>query len=407
VDRSAANADRRGVLAAGVAFTLFALNFGAYRVFGDGVDYYSFVQRLFGDRRTGSGYNFGTGLLNAPFYALGLVAKAAAGGGRLAAHALPASITFASITYALVALVVSAWVVGRLGLRNRGAAALAAVFGTPVWYYASFSPAYSHAADAAVFSIATAALYLALRRNRLRWFAAFGAALGVAVTVRPYNLGVVAGAIIALAVIRPWRAVAVTAAATAVAFGLLVTIPVALGAGLHTRASGEPVATKYFQFSPLSPLRMLFTPHRGLFVWTPVTALAIVGIVLYLRSRRPDRDFVAVVTAMAAGLLLIYASFSWWDAGWSFSMRFLASPVVFYAIGVAALLSELHGRWRAVAAGATTVCVLWSIFLGMNHAFGASQSDGAFQVATTRGPSAFVHLMWSYSRARHVVDRLP
>jgi hypothetical protein len=48
----------------------------------------------------------------------------------------------------------------------------------------------------------------------------------------------------------------------------------------------------------------------------------------------------------------------------------------------------------------------WSVFLGMNHAFGASQGDGAFTVAAERSPGAFAHRAWSYSRIRHLLERL-
>ena len=57
-----------------VAFAAFALNFGAYRVFGDGVNYYAFTERLFGDTSGGTAYNFGAGLMNAPFYGVAKLA---------------------------------------------------------------------------------------------------------------------------------------------------------------------------------------------------------------------------------------------------------------------------------------------------------------------------------------------
>lgn len=44
---------------ASLLYLVFAQNFGAYRVFGDGTDYFSLAQRLFGDRDAASGYNFG------------------------------------------------------------------------------------------------------------------------------------------------------------------------------------------------------------------------------------------------------------------------------------------------------------------------------------------------------------
>ena len=177
-------AGRRGVVTATTLFLAFSLNFGAYRIFGDGVDYYSFDQRLFGDVAHGSGYNFGTGLLNAPFYALGHLAKLVAGG-RIGAHALPASITFASIAYVLVAIVLAVALLERLELPHAGIAVGAALFGSPLWYYASFSPSYTHATDAAAFGAAAYSLYRALHGESRAWYLAFAASLGLEVAVRP------------------------------------------------------------------------------------------------------------------------------------------------------------------------------------------------------------------------------
>jgi hypothetical protein len=76
-------------------------------------------------------------------------------------------------------------------------------------------------------------------------------------------------------------------------------------------------------------------------------------------------------------------------------------------VGLAGLLGSLGGARRIAVVGVATACVLWSVYLGLGHAFGASQSDGAFEVATRHSAGQFAHLTWSYSRLRHVVDHAP
>jgi hypothetical protein len=398
---------RLDVAVAAVAVLAVCVNFGSYRVFGDGEEYYSFVQRLFGDRPSGSGYNFGTGLMNAPFYGLARVAKAVVGSASIAAHALPASITIAAIAYMLLAFAISVDLVGRLGLPARGFVAGAAVLGTPLWYYASLSSSYTHATDAAAFSLAAAAAARATQAPTGRWYLGFGAALGLEVAVRPYNLGVVAGACIALVGLRRVRAAVGTAVASAVSFGILVLVPVGLGTGLFTRSNGAQVGNRgTFGVAPLTPVRMLFTDHRGLFIWTPLTLLSTIGFILLLRRPSSSRSLLVVLGSMVLGLLLAHATLVTWDAGWSFSMRLLASPLPFYAIGLAGLLDSLRERWRPWIVALASACVAWSLYLGLCHAFGASQESGAVGVATTHSPRAFLHLIWSYSRVRHVIDRL-
>jgi hypothetical protein len=70
------------------------------------------------------------------------------------------------------------------------------------------------------------------------------------------------------------------------------------------------------------------------------------------------------------------------------------------------LLQSLHGRGRAFTLALASACAAWSVYLGLSHAFGASQEAGAVGVATAHSPRAFVHLAWAYSRIRHVVNGL-
>ena len=390
----------REAIGAVAVFLVFSLNFGAYRVFGDGVDYYSFVQRLFADRSHGSGYNFGTGLSNAPFYGAAKVAQALVGA--RANRLLPASITIASISYVLLAMALSVWLVRQMSLPRPWLAALLAVFGSPLWYYASFSPSYTHAADAAGFSLAAAALWQVFAHDDLRWRVAAGAALGLEVTVRPFNLALVVGAFVALVAQRRVRDAIVVGLGAGATTGVLLLVPLILGTSLRRRADGGVVAGNHLVFSPLSPFRMLFTEHRGLFIWTPATLLATLGIALLLRSHARFHPFVTTLTVMVVSLLASYAFFAVWDGGWSFSARYLAAPLPFYALGLAQLFAARRRGLRARIAPLVGAAVLWSVFLGMSHAFGAAQSDGAFGVARRHANSSFFSLAWSYSRVRHL-----
>jgi hypothetical protein len=415
---------RREVIWPLALYTLFALNFGAYRVFGDGEMYFSFDQHLFGDRPDGTAYNFGTGILNAPFYAVGKVGDAVGlhspHGGSLTAP----MITLASIAYVLLAAWSCMWLVRQLDLPARGLAVCLAVFGTPIWYYGSFSPSYSHATDTFVLTAAACVLLLVWRGGGVRVELLLGALFGLSLAVRPANAGFVAGVVLALACFRRWRTVAATSGATAAAFGLLVLLPYLMGLPLNKRLDGTVIGSahdsfrgsytgKIFGFAPLTPIRMLFSDHRGLFIWTPATAIAVIGIVLLLRRRFADRGYVVALCAGAVTLLLSHVSLVFWDGGWSFSMRYLAALLPLYAIGIAAVLNAVDGRWRTVAVSGLVVATLWSVWLGTNHAFGGmGQGSGASRSVTlytdgTKTPGDYLRNLWAYSRLRHVVDRLP
>src|SRR6476620_5419718 len=64
---------RRGLVAVAIAWAAFATNcnFLSLSYVSDATRPYGFVQALFGDRGTADAYQFGLGLAEAPFYALG------------------------------------------------------------------------------------------------------------------------------------------------------------------------------------------------------------------------------------------------------------------------------------------------------------------------------------------------
>ena len=113
---------------------------------------------------------------------------------------------------------------------------------------------------------------------------------------------------------------------------------------------------------PRVPVWMLFTLHRGLFLWTPLTAFATVGFVLLLRRDRRHRAFLAGLLASAAALLSIHSSWAGnWDGGTSFSSRFLTALFPFFLIGAA----EFVRRTRWIGMALLAACVAWSVWLAL------------------------------------------
>jgi hypothetical protein len=138
-------------------------------------------------------------------------------------------------------------------------------------------------------------------------------------------------------------------------------------------------------FDERGPVRMLFSERRGLFLWTPLTAFSVLGLVLLFRSRPERRRFLISLTAAAVSLIAIHALWGdFWTNGFSFSQRFLASLFPVYLLGTA----ELVRRFRLRAAVVLTVCALFSLFVGFNHFLGyqrISERDGLWAVMTTKG----------------------
>jgi hypothetical protein len=243
------------------------------------------------------------------------------------------------------------------------------------------------------------------RRSRTGQAVALGAVLALAIALRPFNLGAALGLAVALMAYGRLRDALVTGLAAVGVLAALLTIPIAV----HASFTGVSAASE-LGFYPMSPLRMLFSDHRGLFTWTPLTLLATIGMAIRL-ARQPRDGYLVALSAMAAGLLAFYVFFKTWDGGWSFSARFLSSLLPFYSVGVGTLLSDARHQWRAAVRGVVVLATAWSLFIGMNHAFGADMPDGVSDIAGAyvtgqRTPHDFARLAWSYSRVRHVIQAL-
>jgi hypothetical protein len=113
---------------------------------------------------------------------------------------------------------------------------------------------------------------------------------------------------------------------------------------------------------------MLFSDHRGLFLWTPLTAFAVVGFVLLVyRARHDDRrQFLWTLSASAFALLFAHSIWGFWDGAFSFSSRFLTALFPVFLIGVA----ELRRRFGAPVYALLVLCVAWSLMLAFVHNVG-------------------------------------
>jgi hypothetical protein len=111
--------------------------------------------------------------------------------------------------------------------------------------------------------------------------------------------------------------------------------------------------------------RVLFSADHGLFSWTPVLALACVGLILlWLREPR-----------FGGSLLLVFAVFNYfiasypdWDGISSFGNRFFVSLTALFVVGLAAFFDWLARVWQTrhvavFAYAATALLIVWNLGL--------------------------------------------
>lgn len=141
-----------------------------------------------------------------------------------------------------------------------------------------------------------------------------GVLLGVAASIRYFNAAELGALAVALFVLGRRTHAAVMTAAAATTLGTLLAVPLAL----HVSVFQPGQDPWLLSFTPEAPILMLVSDRRGLFVWSPVTLLAAVGIVALIRHRPDLRPFLLIASAMAVSLLLPYAAFPAWDGGGPF-----------------------------------------------------------------------------------------
>jgi hypothetical protein len=291
-----------------------------------------------------------------------------------------AAIAFTSALAGLFALLCG-YRVARLyfGDGVAAASAIAIWFGSPLAWYSLRHASMSHAISAAA-CIGVVLLSLRLRNgvagSRLsvvRGFSpevpdnrqpttdnnltfAVGLAIGFACAVRPQNVAI---ALVPLFVVelRPLlrRAHALFLGALIAALPQLIVSTVLWGGPLvFVNIGGR--AHSWQMFAKFRPLETLFSWYHGLVPWTPLVAIAIVGLFLL---HRHDRGLArAGLATFAAQLLLLSWLERWFWGGASFGQRRFDSCTIFFILGIGAVLHRLPkwlGALIAIAAAAWTM----------------------------------------------------
>lgn len=188
--------------------------------------------------------------------------------------------------------------------------------------------------------------------GRGRWAGLAGGVLGLAVATRANNLFVV-----------PWFAFYLVAAVwfagwtqTSPALKILLAVrallwfvvgllpPAMLMLGYNWLRSGNPLQTGYDLtiFSPdilIGLYKLLFSPLRGLFIYSPVLLLCIPGIIWWSRTRRAETLLVCSVVGVT---LLLFAAWTSGE-GLSWGSRFLVPVVPLLCLALAPLIGR---AWR-------------------------------------------------------------
>jgi hypothetical protein len=318
-------------------------------------------------------YAVGSAILWSPFYLAAHLTSAVLGlptDGYAPPYVFAAGIS--SAIYALIGL----WLIYRIaadlfGSRVAAWATVGVWWSTPLLFYMYSHPIMSHANDAFANALFVYVWWHTRPARSDRGRLLLGAALGLAALVRTQNALLVA---LPLAeTIVDWRAARrihprswLRSVALFVFAALIVFSPqlIAWQQTYGTVFPGNPYAVYGDTLDFASPhfFDVLLSSARGLFVWSPIVALAIAGLLLQLWRVERTLGF-----ALALGWLAqVYLVGSWsaWSAAASFGQRFMINGTPVYILGLAAWLARLQQRieWKPIGA-AVVLFIAWNLLL--------------------------------------------
>lgn len=333
------------------------------------------------ESQTGAHINFapmGAGVLWSPFYLaahLG-VRLARAAGASVAADgfSLPyvAAACYASALYGFLGLLLVHDALIRFGRFSEATATFAVLavwLGTPLLYYMTLAPAFSHACS--VFAVALL-VWLTLRlldqgRSTPVAWATVGAALGLAGLVREQDalfVVVPAGVLLAEAVrTRDWPLALLKGLLFALCAALLFLPQLLAYRALNGTFSPSRMVARKLSYASPHFFPVLFDPGHGLFAWTPLLLLATAGL-FALAARRRDLASVLLGLAFLLQVWINGSLESWTQAGAFGSRRFISvTPALAWGLAFLVKGSLAHRLGRKATVVALVLFCWWNVSL--------------------------------------------
>jgi len=228
-------------------------------------------------------------------------------------------------------------------------------FATPLHFYAVANPSMSHAA-----SSAAATLFLAC------WLRARGGD-----AERPWLLAGLAGGLMSLIRIQDGALFAMPAAdallqrrhprvlgALAVGPALAAALQLAMWWGMYGAGFlGRAAEQGHFGRPELNVIGVLLSARHGLFTWTPLYALALAGLLLWLV--KDARLALAMLFGIALSVALNSLQWDWWGAD-AFGQRRLLGLTPMLALGLAQTLLFLERRPLVPLAAGLFALIAWN-----------------------------------------------
>ena len=240
---------------------------------------------------------------------------------------------------------------------------LTILLGTNLLHYATFDVSYSHVYS---FFLFAAFLYLcALWHDAptTRRSALLGCTAGMIVLTRHTNAVFLAVFVLyelaASGSIRQGVTRLIALRRQLAIIAIVATLVVTPQLALYYQATGHAVINSYgdqgFRWASPRLFGVLFGVTKGLFFWSPLLLLSLVGFVLTWRTNHPARAFVMPSLLFLAVHTYLIAAWWDWQLGGSYGSRGYVDALPVFAIGLAAFFERASATLPSRAATAVLV----------------------------------------------------
>jgi hypothetical protein len=337
----------------------------------------------------------GPALLWSPFYAAGhIVARVTGAPADGYSQPYISAIAYGSAFYGFTAVLLCAAIARRTLGHGLGASLIVAA-GTPLIFYTYVAPGFGHAASAFAVSLFVWTWIRTRRRWSIGGAIALGLCGGLMGLVREQDVALVIGPAIDFLVFATGARAALrrrdmfaTAGAGTLAFLAGISPLLLAYHALNGKFFATETAARKMNWASPHAWSVMFDGEHGLFAWTPLALVAVIGLLLLwilgpgARARQHSRATDDGDLRWLAGLVVVmvlaqaYTSGcveSWTVAG-SFGQRRFVAITPLLVLGVSALLVRMRGGWsQRVLAAVIGLCLWWN--LGLIAQFGMNRMD--------------------------------
>ena len=262
---------------------------------------------------------------------------------------------------------------------------------TTLYWYTVMEPSMPHATAAAAVSVFLYLWLAARERPTLGRWVAVALAGGMIVSMQRYNAFFFLAPLLTGAgwlwaqVKKPNRkdfSKLLVFASTLAAAIFLTASPMLLYNLSHSRESSMlRIGVNTFRYwSNPKIAEFLFSSNHGLFSWTPVAGLAVLGLLVLLRK---DRRLAAIlILTLAGGIYLLSSTWDWY-AGYAFGSRRMTEAFLIFALGFCGFMELVLRRPKIVIFAVSAALVTWNLLLAGQVKRGEVPMMGTFAFSDT------------------------